>query len=551
MYTTPSSTPIFRTWFSMVPAMTQPAPQGILFLHTGGPAPSLKGGISAALGSGRFGKNLLYIRQNFDVVSMDQRGMGMSSLELLYRITPDSLKVYTSTMSLIEAVSKGPASVGHLFSQINYTIADDVPNLIGETPCKMEETDYVDTGFFQPSDYANEEDVDNYFTQKAIITKYCSDKFDKDDGEGKKYSPLQYVGTGALTYDMEYMRLAFGGPKISILGYSYGTRVAAAYASAFPYNTLRIGVNGVMAPIPDLLEYAQKAAKNTAEIFGWIISQCAQEDTCSNNPWNESDFHDDFFEGGIDEAVNELITRSMDGGSWYTEHCGKSVTPLTLNGVTRIFQKLLTTGENQQGTLPATYQNSTWPWGFAGLPAMVYFILNDPCKAAIKFKLKISGESGITVFGLIPALDMTGRFDKIQAVKFVTTFASDPVFAPALDMFGLYAMGSYGWPQLPMPIGFSNQNVPAVIANTLYDERTGMAYAQDFKLHFPNSSLVTSLSGGHCVGLYNGPQAWELLVKFLINGSMPLDGTVTGEYIPIDFEMGSTMTLQTMQAPHA
>jgi hypothetical protein len=297
-----------------------------------------------------------------------------------------------------------------------------------------------------------------------------------------------------------------------------------------------MGVTGIMAPIPDLLEYAQKAAKNTAEIFGWIISQCAQEETCSKNPWKGSYVQDEFFEGGIDEAVNELVSRSMDGGSWYTEHCGKSVTPLTMHGVTQIFQKLLTTVAFQ-GPLPKTYQNSTWPWGFAGLPTMVYNILNDPCGTARHFGSK-SNDASISVFDLIPALDMTGRFDKTQVVKFVTTFASNPVFAPGLNKFLGFAKASYGWPQLPMPIGFSNQNVPAVIANTLYDERTGMAYAQDFKLHFPNSSLVTSLSGGHCVGLDKGPQAWELLVKFLINGSMPLDGTVTGEYIPIDFKMG-------------
>eukprot|EP00972_Heterocapsa_arctica_P074175 10947786-Heterocapsa_arctica.AAC.1 len=67
------------------------------------------------------------------------------------------------------------------------------------------------------------------------ITTECMAKFEMDGGEGRKYNPLQYVGTGALVHDIEWMRLAFGAPKISILGFSYGTRVAAAYSAAFPH----------------------------------------------------------------------------------------------------------------------------------------------------------------------------------------------------------------------------------------------------------------------------------------------------------------------------
>jgi pimeloyl-ACP methyl ester carboxylesterase len=550
MYTTPSSTPIFNTWFSMVPALTQPAPKGIIFLHTGGPLPAMLSVAGAAFGDW-FGKHTMYIRNNYDVVSVDQRGMGMSSLELLYGISPDTFSNYTwhEFATVMQGVAQNK---GDLFSSVSIVVSDDKGNVTGDSPCKQEETDHADldeNGFFAPWNFADEEQVDDWFTKKASVTKYCSDKFDKDDGEGETYSPLQYVGTGALTYDMEYMRLAFGGPKISLVGFSYGTRVAAAYASAFPYSTARMGVTGVMAPIPDLLEYAQKAADNTAEILGWIVSQCAQEESCSKNPWNRSE-SSEFFEGGIDEAVNELFNRSMDGGRWYTEHCGKNATPLSLKGLTQQFEGFLTTTQDPTQGMLTKYQNSTWPWGFAGLPAMVYALLNEPCFASTKFGLSnvmlsiMSSWSDISIFSLIPALDMTGRFDKIQAVRFLTTFASNPVFAPGLNMFILYASASYGWPQLPMPIGFSNQNVPAVIANGLYDERTGMAYAQDFKLHFPNSSLVTSLSGGHCVGYDQGAQAWELLVKFLINGTLPLDGTVTGEYIPIDFEMGRTVLMQ-------
>jgi pimeloyl-ACP methyl ester carboxylesterase len=524
----------------MVPATTQPAPKGILFIHTGGPDPALQASFATAFSGDTFGRHLEYVRNNFDIVSVDQRGMGLSSLELLYGIQPDMLGVYNEKKVFLQLIGALKDNNGPLFSNINISVSPDTPPLVGETPCKLEESGV--SNIFEPFDYTSDSEVDAYLTNRTIAIKYCSDKFDKDDGEGKKYSPLQFVGTGALTYDMEYMRLAFGGPKISILGYSYGTRVAAAYASAFPYNMLRMGVTGTMAPIPDLIEYAQKAAKNTAEILGWIVSQCAlAKDKCSKNPWPQSPYYDPnitYYEGGIDDAVNELFSRSMDGGRWYKENCDTGIIPVTLKGLTQFMQNYLTTS----GPVGA-YQDSTWPYGFAALPALVYNFLDNPCSASndlgTLLNLQITqGVNSIAVFQLIPALDMTGRFDKTQAVAFFTTFAKDPLFAPGLNMFSLYASNTYGWPQLPMPIGFSNQNVPAVIANGLYDERTGMAYAQDFKLHFPNSSLVTSLSGGHCVGYDQGAEAWDLLLKFLAYGTKPLDGTVTGHYIPIDFEKG-------------
>ena len=66
----------------------------------------------------------------------------------------------------------------------------------------------------------------------------------------------------------------------------------------------------------------------------------------------------------------------------------------------------------------------------------------------------------------------------VQVAKFVTDFAKDVTFSPGLNMFGLYALKSSGWPQQPTPIGFSNPDIDAVIVNPLYDERTGMKNAQ-------------------------------------------------------------------------
>ena len=84
------------------------------------------------------------------------------------------------------------------------------------------------------------------------------------------------MGTQALAHDVEWLRWAFGGPAITVLGFSYGTHAAAAYASQFPRAIRRVAVSGVAAPTPDLLEYAQKEAFNTAQILGLQRAPCEQ-----------------------------------------------------------------------------------------------------------------------------------------------------------------------------------------------------------------------------------------------------------------------------------
>lgn len=50
---------------------------------------------------------------------------------------------------------------------------------------------------------------------------------------------LPYITTANTARDMELLRIALGEPKISYLGYSYGTALGAAYASLYPNQTDR------------------------------------------------------------------------------------------------------------------------------------------------------------------------------------------------------------------------------------------------------------------------------------------------------------------------
>merc|ERR1712048_870660 len=300
----------------------------------------------------------------------------------------------------------------------------------------------------------------------------------------------------------------------------------------------RVGVTGVMGPEPDILQYAKQAALNTGEILGFIQSQCVMTGPdCTKNPFSRDDkdlhekgFH---FDGDLNAAVDEVFWRSRSGGVFYQRQCGVS---LPTNRLTSILQTYLT---ELPASFPASvqgYQNFTWPKGFAVLPSIVFYIAQNPCKIARKCGgLPFDGFSDLTVLQLIPTLDMTGRWSRNQAAGFITSFANDDTFSPGLNMFLLYAANAHGLPQLPTPIAFSNPQVRTLIGQGLYDERTGMRFAQQYKVHFSNSTMVTSLSGGHCLSKEVGVDGWRLVQRFVLFGTTPQDGQITGEPLPIEW----------------
>ncbi|CAE7940229.1 yuaR, partial [Symbiodinium necroappetens] len=287
------------------------------------------------------------------------------------------------------------AVAGPLASNINFT---DSEGRVHEPPFTFL-NDGTNT-WNSPRDYGNHKQVLKFLERKAEIIAACSETLDRPDGHDT-YNLLQYMGMQAQVHDIEWLRWAFGGYPITVLGFSYGTRVAAAYASQFPGAVQRVAVSGVEASNPDLLEFAKESGLNTVEILGFVQSQCA-ESTCRKNPFTKGEINEPgfYFDGDINAAVKELFHRFP------------------------------------HKTVPPFWQ--------------------------------------LSIFYLIPALDMAGRWQANQVAKFIASNAADRTLMPAAYMFVLNAQGAYGWPQLPTPVGFSNPTVDAVAVNTLYDERTGM-----------------------------------------------------------------------------
>jgi pimeloyl-ACP methyl ester carboxylesterase len=95
---------------------------------------------------------------------------------------------------------------------------------------------------------------------------------------GKKF--LSSVGTDNVARDLDAIRDALGDSKLTFLGYSYGTRMGAAYAEAFPKNVRAMILDGAIDPNVDPVESDLRQAKGFQDAFDNYAKDCAKSPTC-------------------------------------------------------------------------------------------------------------------------------------------------------------------------------------------------------------------------------------------------------------------------------
>ena len=187
---------------------------GSLFINPGGPGES---GIEAAAS---IVEGLpASVRQRFDLVGFDPRGVGASTPALWCNSDEDNDRLRADPQ-----VDYSPAGVEHI-----------------ET------------------------------TTKEFIAR-CVDKMGKDF--------LANVGTASVAKDLDALRVAVGDDKLNYLGYSYGTRIGAAYAEAYPEKVRAMILDGAVDPNADPIQADIDQAEAFQKAFNDYAADCAKDVTC-------------------------------------------------------------------------------------------------------------------------------------------------------------------------------------------------------------------------------------------------------------------------------
>ncbi|MGH3427045.1 MAG: alpha/beta fold hydrolase, partial [Mycobacteriales bacterium] len=101
-------------------------------------------------------------------------------------------------------------------------------------------------------------------------------------GTGKDV--LANIGTHEVVRDMDVMRSALGDHKLTYLGYSYGTRIGATYAEAFPKNVRAMILDGAVDPAQDPSSQLVDQGRGFQKAFEAFAAWCSLRADCALGP---------------------------------------------------------------------------------------------------------------------------------------------------------------------------------------------------------------------------------------------------------------------------
>jgi pimeloyl-ACP methyl ester carboxylesterase len=140
------------------------------------------------------------------------------------------------------------------------------PRGVGRSnPVKCIDSADQDASFAAPPDPADQ----SAFDEVAALNKKIA------EGCGKKYGDqLRTFSTEQAAKDMDAIRAAVGDPKLTYLGYSYGTLLGATYAQLFPRNIRSLVLDGAVDPQQSYVAGSESQAKGFERAFTNFSAWC-------------------------------------------------------------------------------------------------------------------------------------------------------------------------------------------------------------------------------------------------------------------------------------
>jgi pimeloyl-ACP methyl ester carboxylesterase len=308
---------------------------------------------------------------------------------------------------------------------------------------------------------------------------------------------LLFLGTQYVARDLEELRRALGGAKLTYLGLSYGTYLGEVYASLYPGNIRAMVLDGVVNPtLPPLTEGGQQATAF------------------------EGDLED--FETGCAKACGFPVSPAAT----ITQVLAKSASdPLRVNG------RQLTRGEALTGILTYLYE----PAEDRDLESALANALTKAASANGSLLLGSAddyvGRQGNGTYSPAAEANIAIACGDNAAPTTLSTYVSeaqrmnriDPVFGADV-VWGLLVCAY--WPFHPDRPAFRTvDTVPLLFVGATGDPATPYAWAEGALPYFPGSVLLTRRGDGH-VSFGKSDCADNDEASYLMHLSLPAPGTV-------------------------
>jgi pimeloyl-ACP methyl ester carboxylesterase len=313
---------------------------------------------------------------------------------------------------------------------------------------------------------------------------------------------LANVGTRDVVRDLDILRQALGDEKLTYLGYSYGTRIGAAYAEAFPQNVRALVLDGALDPTQTSVERTVDQNAGFQRAFDAYAADCAKRPDCplGTDPAQAT--------ANFQALTRTLIDRPVPG-------YGGSRTLSYPDAVT--------------GTIYALYRSADWPVLSLGLSALAAGDGTVLLWLADKYNNRGQDGhygNGIEAFIVISCvdeeriLDRAGQAELIRRANEVAPFRDDGRgVVAALDPCAFWPSPPTSEPHVPQAQGLPPTLTISVTGDPATPYQAGVDLARAM-----NGSLLTVEGSQHTAALQGNACVDDIVNAYLIDLQTPPEG---------------------------
>lgn len=365
------------------------------------------------------------------------------------------------------------------------------------------------------TDPTNDAEVLAFLDRQSARAANCWTKvpdFNLPSTDGKKeYHFLDFSGTQQTIEDLERFREVMGMKLLSMYGVSYGTQIAAAYATAFPQSVDKFVVDSNVTPQPDMLRMGTASAKNSNMMMNYGVYQCTAANALAPGTCPTADagqclgwVYDEVERMNTDESTDELLCCSTkdineymiemvtDKNNW--KHLKKPCKAAAENSPADLLKYLELV--ECSGTACSTRRRANVEGEAAkSKPTSKSYVYGNPEYP------KLMGQPAAIPQTMIMAQTFAGQcYDKnffLQQVKEINLqYPGLGTFNPSNSFMYWYGMGLY-WPKSNPITPAGNPIQRGIVAGVMFDPATPYPWTQEMKAAFPMATLVSSQGKGH------------------------------------------------------
>lgn len=395
-----------------------------------------------------------------------------------------------SAVDFLRGFAKGsaPASVRQRFD----LVAFDPRGTTGSSPVHCATTAEFDRFVHVDPDPDNAQEIDALVAANRSFDAGC---------QRRSGRILPHMSTAVAARDMESLRAALREPKLTYLGYSYGTSLGAAYLDQFPTHVRAMVLDGALDPRSTWEQLLAGQARGFDQALGSFLSWCDKHRS-------QCEFRE-AVSGDLGAAFDALRDR-VEGE------------PLPGDG-----KRDVGPGEFSYGTGQALYSTSYWEFlgtaladaqqGDGGLILQLSDIYLDRTERG--YANTIDANNAVNCIDK-PFPKDTAAYQQLAE----KTKAYAPRFGPAIAWSGstcaLWPVPATGTPHAVSGTG----SPPIVVIGTTRDPATPYIWAQGLAEQLDNGILLTHVGDGHTAYRAGAPACIVNPVNaYLLTGRAPAE----------------------------